>query len=55
MAHQFATDEGPGIVMSAIVPAGRIIATPATGIGCLDESEVVVLAGPGTRHWQRAD
>ncbi|GAA2746090.1 hypothetical protein [Kitasatospora cinereorecta] len=55
VAHGFATEEGPGIVMSAIVPAGRIIATPATGIGCLDEGEVVVLAGPGTWHWQRAD
>ncbi|WP_406205230.1 hypothetical protein OH807_30475 [Kitasatospora sp. NBC_01560] len=55
VAHQFATEDGPGIIMSAVVPAGRIIATPATGIGCLDEAEVVVLAGPGTWHWQRAD
>ncbi|MFJ8043834.1 hypothetical protein ACIRBX_25360 [Kitasatospora sp. NPDC096147] len=52
VAHQFATEGGPGIVISAIVPAGRIIATPVTGIGCLDEAEVVLLAGPGTWHWQ---
>ncbi len=55
VAHGFATDEGPGFVMSAIVPAERVIATPATGLGCLDESEVVILAGPGTWHWQTAE
>ncbi|MFF4819817.1 hypothetical protein ACFY2K_35170 [Kitasatospora sp. NPDC001309] len=55
VAHGFATDEGPGFVMSAIVPAERVIATPATGLGCLDESEVVILAGPGTWHWQSAE
>ncbi|MFB8235558.1 hypothetical protein ACFC58_03310 [Kitasatospora purpeofusca] len=55
VAEDFATDNGPGIVISAIVPAGRIIATPATGVGCLDEAEVVVLAGPGTWHWQSVE
>ncbi|MFJ4189460.1 hypothetical protein [Kitasatospora sp. NPDC089509] len=55
VAHGFATDEGPGFVMSAIVPAERVIATPATGLGCLDESEVVILAGPGTWHWQTGE
>ncbi|MFJ2866809.1 hypothetical protein [Kitasatospora sp. NPDC087314] len=54
-AYGFATAEGPGIVMSAIVPASRVITTPATGLGCLDESEVVILAGPGTWHWQPAE
>ncbi|WP_371517705.1 hypothetical protein [Kitasatospora sp. NBC_01300] len=54
-AHDFAVAEGPGIVMSAIVPAGRVIATPVTGLGCLDESEVVILAGPGTWHWRTAE
>ncbi|MFD7450403.1 hypothetical protein [Kitasatospora sp. NPDC059827] len=55
VAHGFAADGGSGFVMSAIVPAERVIATPATGLGCLDESEVVILAGPGTWHWQSAE
>ncbi|MBO1418019.1 hypothetical protein [Streptomyces sp. FH025] len=54
-AYGFATAEGPGFVMSGIVPAGRVIATPVTGLGCLDESEVIILAGPGTWHWQPAE
>lgn len=37
-------------VISGTVPVSRILSTPRTGIGCLAESEVVVLAGPG--QWQ---
>ncbi|ROR42973.1 hypothetical protein [Kitasatospora cineracea] len=55
IAYGFATAEGPGIVISGIVPAARVIATPATGLGCLDESEVVILAGPGTWRWETAE
>ncbi|MFC8716596.1 hypothetical protein [Kitasatospora sp. NPDC057198] len=54
IAYGFATAEGPGIVISGIVPAARVIAAPVTGLGCLDESEVVILAGPGTWRWEAA-
>jgi len=30
---------------ATVVPRGRILATPATGVGCLREAEVVVLGG----------
>ncbi|MFI6447795.1 hypothetical protein [Kitasatospora sp. NPDC050543] len=52
MAENFATQGGEvsGYVMSGDVPVTRILAVPGTGIGCLDENEVVVLAGPGEWH-----
>jgi hypothetical protein len=37
-------------VISGTVPVSRILSTPRTGIGCLAESEMIVLAGPG--EWQ---
>jgi DNA polymerase III epsilon subunit-like protein len=42
-------DEGPPIgVFSGAVPVERILATPATGIGCLNEDEMVVIGGEDT-------
>lgn len=41
---------GTPVVYTAIVPIGRIAATPATGFATGGETEVVVLAGcPGDR------
>lgn len=51
VADQFAEgeDEGPPIgVFSGAVPVERILATPATGIGCLNEDEMVVIGGEDT-------
>ncbi|WP_406205232.1 hypothetical protein OH807_30480 [Kitasatospora sp. NBC_01560] len=52
IAEEFATRGGdvPGYVMSGDVPVSRILAVPSTGIGCLEETEIVVLAGPGDWH-----
>ncbi|WP_431681183.1 hypothetical protein [Kitasatospora sp. KL5] len=52
MAEEFATQGGEvsGYVMSGDVPVTRILAVPGTGIGCLEETEIVVLAGPGEWH-----
>ncbi|WP_371500236.1 hypothetical protein OG871_27385 [Kitasatospora sp. NBC_00374] len=52
MAEEFATQGGDvsGYVMSGDVPVTRILAVPGTGIGCLEENEIVVLAGPGEWH-----
>jgi len=52
IAEEFATQGGDvsGYVMSGDIPVTRILAVPGTGIGCLDEYEVVVLAGPGEWH-----
>jgi hypothetical protein len=36
-------------VITAVVPRERILATPATGVGCTNELEVVVL---GTKHFR---
>src|SRR5690606_22458816 len=49
-AKEFAVpyDAGPfdgGAILVAKVPVERIIATPRTGYGCLNETEVVVLGG----------
>ncbi|MBN1632304.1 MAG: hypothetical protein JW990_21310, partial [Thermoleophilia bacterium] len=33
-------------IMVSVVPAERILSTPATGMGCLSESEAVILGGP---------
>jgi hypothetical protein len=39
-----------GIVMRATVPASRVYALPVTGVGCLNEWEVVLIGGhPGDR------
>ncbi|MFJ6380119.1 hypothetical protein ACIQI7_08975 [Kitasatospora sp. NPDC092039] len=56
VATDFATHGGEvpdGYTMSGDVPVTRILAVPGTGIGCLDESEIVVLAGPGDWHVQQ--
>ncbi|MFJ8043833.1 hypothetical protein ACIRBX_25355 [Kitasatospora sp. NPDC096147] len=52
IADAFATRGGDvrGYVMSGDIPVSRILAVPGTGIGCLEEAEVVVLAGPGQWH-----
>lgn len=36
---------GQGVIVEAIVPAERIYALPSTGVGCLQEYEVVVVGG----------
>jgi hypothetical protein len=36
-----------GVVLETVVPAERILSTPATGFGCLTEGEVIVLGGIG--------
>ncbi len=48
-ARDFATQGGEvnGYLISGDIPVTRVLAVPGTGIGCLDESEVVILAGPG--------
>ncbi|WP_371517704.1 hypothetical protein [Kitasatospora sp. NBC_01300] len=56
VAADFATRGGEvdvGYTISGDVPVTRILAVPGTGIGCLDESEVVILAGPGDWHVQQ--
>lgn len=42
-AQEF-TGDGYGVVVTARIPVERIFSTPLTGIGCLSESEFVVLA-----------
>ncbi|MFJ2866810.1 hypothetical protein [Kitasatospora sp. NPDC087314] len=55
IAADFATQGGEvhGYTISGDIPVTRILAVPGTGIGCLDESEVVILAGPGDWHVQQ--
>lgn len=36
-----------GSIFEAVVPAERVLSTPATGFGCLTEGEVVTLGGVG--------
>lgn len=52
VAAQFArgvsTDES--YIITGTVPVQRIFSTPRTGVGCLEEAEVVVLGGVGS--WQ---
>jgi len=48
VARNFATPQSGGdigVVFVTVVPANRILSTPATGFGCLREGEVVVLGG----------
>ncbi|MFC8716595.1 hypothetical protein [Kitasatospora sp. NPDC057198] len=49
VAHDFATQgrQVNGYLISGDIPVTRVLAVPGTGIGCLDEAEVVILAGPG--------
>ncbi|MBU6244350.1 MAG: hypothetical protein KGP12_03955 [Actinomycetales bacterium] len=42
-AETFAGDQG--IVMRAVVPAARILSQGTAGVGCLTESEMVILGG----------
>jgi hypothetical protein len=42
-----------GQLMSATIPVSRILSTPRTGLGALEEGEVVVLGG-GTTAWDMA-
>ncbi|MFJ4189459.1 hypothetical protein [Kitasatospora sp. NPDC089509] len=56
VAADFATHGGEvpvGYTISGDVPVTRILAVPGTGIGCLDESEIVILVGPGDWHVQQ--
>ncbi|QKW22268.1 hypothetical protein HUT16_27205 [Kitasatospora sp. NA04385] len=48
-ARDFSTQGGEvsGYLISGDIPVTRVLAVPGTGIGCLDEAEVVILAGPG--------
>ena len=41
-------ERGQSVLLRAEVPRSRILATPATGIGCLSEDEVVLLGGTDT-------
>jgi hypothetical protein len=50
-----ATDGSDGFVISATVPADRILSTPRSGMGALSESEFVVLDGPGSWAVRPAD
>jgi hypothetical protein len=43
-----------GYVIEGTVPVERVVATPRTGVGCLAEREVVVMAGPGDWTIRRA-
>lgn len=43
-AKQFA---GAGVILSATIPASRILGSALTGFGCRNEHEIVVLNGPG--------
>jgi hypothetical protein len=48
VAKGFAVGRGAGgYVQAAVFPIERVLATPFTGYGCLNEKEVVVLGGPG--------
>lgn len=47
-------------VLTAKVPVSRIFSTPLTGMGCLEESEYILLGGGGTAvafnsHWDFTD
>ena len=44
-AGVFARGRPTGVVFATVVPAERILATPATGFGCLTEGEIIVLGG----------
>lgn len=41
-----------GVIIGGEIPADRILGCPHTGFGCFEESEWVVLGGPGT-FWVR--
>ena len=51
IANSFRTSDGSqgskdeGVFLKTRVPVARIFATPLTGVGCLDESEFVILGG----------
>lgn len=49
------SDVAESLIFEGSVPVERIIATPRTGIGCLDESELVLLGGPGKWNVKRAE
>jgi hypothetical protein len=40
---------GPGTRYEMTVPRSRILSTPTTGLGCLEEREAVVIRGRGDR------
>lgn len=48
------SDAADAVVLEGSVPASRVIATPRSGAGCLDEAEFIVLHGPGAWRVRRA-
>jgi hypothetical protein len=48
VARHFASHHADNTLVAASVPASRILSCAQTGVGCLRESEFVVLATPGT-------
>ena len=57
VASAFAKREWDGdhvsVRIHGTIPVDRVLSTPRTGMGCLSESEVVVLAGPGDWEIER--
>ena len=39
-----------GVLLESRIPVGRILSTPYSGLGCLDEGEWVVIGATGTAH-----
>jgi len=61
IAEEFSDEAGSSgarVVLRSSVPASRILSTPASGYGCLAESEMVVIGSSDARgsvKWERGD
>jgi hypothetical protein len=48
VAERFASHaDGIKAIVTGTIPVSRVMATPRSGVGCLNEYETVILAGPG--------
>ena len=55
IAERFTGNTGQiGAIFSTTVPVSRIFSTSFSGIGCLNEHELVVLGGKGSMGVERA-
>jgi hypothetical protein len=52
IAVDFAGEDGLGVVIKTRVPSSHIVSTPLTGLGCAQESEVVVMDDPKSLYYR---